>query len=103
MEERGRVESSSSPIVGNGFATFQYGEHVDNLKDTHNWYVKVMVETGIIGLIIAFFLLQQMLAVSYPSLQDAQPIRSIKALVSAFFLRSVPVSSPISLATVDLS
>ncbi len=41
------------------------GEHVDNLKDTHNWYVKVMVETGIIGLIIAFFLLQQMLAISY--------------------------------------
>jgi putative inorganic carbon (hco3(-)) transporter len=55
----------SSPIVGTGFATFQLGEHVDNLKDTHNWYVKVLVETGIIGLIIAFFLLQQMLAVAY--------------------------------------
>lgn len=54
-----------SPIVGNGFATFQMGEHVDNLKDTHNWYVKVMVETGIIGLIMALFLLQQMLALSY--------------------------------------
>jgi putative inorganic carbon (HCO3(-)) transporter len=54
-----------SPIVGNGFATFQLGEHIDNLKDTHNWYVKVMVETGIIGLIIAFILLQQLLAVSY--------------------------------------
>jgi len=55
----------SSPIVGTGFATFQLGEHVDNLKDTHNWYVKVMVETGIIGLIIALFLVQQMLAVGY--------------------------------------
>ncbi len=55
----------SSPLVGTGFATFQLGEHVDNLKDTHNWYVKIMVETGIIGLIIAFFLLQQMLAVAY--------------------------------------
>ena len=54
-----------SPIVGTGYATFQLGEHVDNLKDTHNWYVKVMVETGIIGLIIAFILLQQMLAISY--------------------------------------
>jgi putative inorganic carbon (HCO3(-)) transporter len=54
-----------SPIVGNGFATFQLGEHVDNLKDTHNWYVKVMVETGIIGLFIALFLLQQLLALSY--------------------------------------
>jgi hypothetical protein len=54
-----------SPIVGAGYATFQLGEHVDNLKDTHNWYVKVMVETGIIGLIIAFILLQQLLAMSY--------------------------------------
>jgi O-antigen ligase len=54
-----------SPIVGDGFATFQMGEHVDNLKDTHNWYVKVLVETGVIGLIMALMLLQQMLAVSY--------------------------------------
>jgi putative inorganic carbon (HCO3(-)) transporter len=54
-----------SPIVGNGFATFQLGEHVDNLKDTHNWYVKILVETGILGLIPVIFLLQQLLATSY--------------------------------------
>jgi len=54
-----------SPIVGTGFATFQLGEHVGDLKDTHNWYVKVLVETGIIGLIIAFILLQQLLVMSY--------------------------------------
>jgi len=54
-----------SPVVGSGFATFQFGEHVGNLKDTHNWYVKIMVETGIIGLLIALFLLQQMLALAY--------------------------------------
>jgi putative inorganic carbon (hco3(-)) transporter len=54
-----------SPVVGSGFATFQFGEHVGNLKDTHNWYVKIMVETGIIGLFIALFLLQQMLALAY--------------------------------------
>jgi O-antigen ligase len=54
-----------SPIVGTGFATFQMGEHVDSLKDTHNWYVKVLVETGIIGLIMVFFLLQQLFVLSY--------------------------------------
>jgi O-antigen ligase len=54
-----------SPIVGSGFATFQLGEHVDNLKDTHNWYVKVLVETGLIGLIVASLLLQQLLTLSY--------------------------------------
>src|SRR3979490_2559345 len=30
----------SDPIFGTGFATYQYTNHVDNLKDTHNWYVK---------------------------------------------------------------
>jgi putative inorganic carbon (HCO3(-)) transporter len=54
-----------SPIVGNGFATFQLGEHVDNLKDTHNWYVKVLVETGLVGLVMALLLLQQLLSLSY--------------------------------------
>ena len=54
-----------SPIVGTGFATFQLAEHVDNLKDTHNWYIKVMVETGIIGLMLAIYMLQQLLALSY--------------------------------------
>lgn len=55
----------SSPIVGSGYATFQMGEHVANLKDTHNWYVKVLVETGLIGFIIALLLLQQVLSLSY--------------------------------------
>lgn len=54
-----------SPIVGNGFATFQLGEHVADLHDTHNWYVKVLVETGLIGMVIALLLLQQLLALSY--------------------------------------
>jgi hypothetical protein len=54
-----------NPILGTGFATFMYGEHVASLKDTHNWYIKVMVETGIIGLIIAVLMLQQMLATAY--------------------------------------
>lgn len=61
-----------SPIVGEGFATFQLGEHVANLKDTHNWYVKILVETGIIGLIIAIFMLQQMLAISYRLFRRAE-------------------------------
>jgi len=55
----------ASPIVGNGFATYQLQSHIDNLGDTHNWYVKVLVETGLIGLIFAVFILQQMVVSSY--------------------------------------
>jgi putative inorganic carbon (HCO3(-)) transporter len=62
---------ANSPIVGDGFATFQLRQHVADLRDTHNWYVKVMVETGIIGLIMALFMLQQVLAVSYRLFRQA--------------------------------
>jgi O-antigen ligase len=61
-----------SPIVGTGFATFQYAEHVDKLKDTHNWYVKVMVETGIIGMIFALMLFQQMFSLGYRLFRRAE-------------------------------
>lgn len=55
----------ASPIVGNGYATFQLGEHVDNLKDTHNWYVKVLVETGIVGLALVLVLLTQIILLGW--------------------------------------
>ena len=54
----------SYPIFGAGFATFQYGEHVDDLKDTHNWYVKVLVETGLVGFAFAVVMIYQMFAVA---------------------------------------
>jgi putative inorganic carbon (hco3(-)) transporter len=62
----------SDPIFGTGFATYQFTQHVDNLKDTHNWYVKVMVETGIIGLVIVMVMLEQMLAVGYRLYKQAE-------------------------------
>jgi putative inorganic carbon (HCO3(-)) transporter len=62
----------SSPVLGIGFATYQIGNHVDGLKDTHNWYVKVMVETGIVGMIIVLAMLQQVLAVAYRLFKRAE-------------------------------
>jgi putative inorganic carbon (HCO3(-)) transporter len=47
------------PIIGNGYATFQFEKHVANLTDTHNWYVKVLVETGLVGFFIVLVLLVQ--------------------------------------------
>jgi O-antigen ligase len=54
-----------SPIIGNGYATFAFGQHVDSLKDTHNWYVKVLVETGLIGFAIASIIVWKILALSW--------------------------------------
>lgn len=45
------------PIFGTGFATYRYlGRSADYL-DTHNYYVKVVVETGFVGLIVFLYLL----------------------------------------------
>ena len=55
----------SSPIFGTGYASFQFGTHTANLKDTHNWFVKVMVETGIVGGLIVSILLGQALLTGY--------------------------------------
>lgn len=63
--ENAKKNFYNEPIFGMGYATFQFGEHTDNLKDTHNWYVKVLIETGILGGIMAAFLLFQMLALAY--------------------------------------
>jgi O-antigen ligase len=61
-----------SPIVGNGYATFQIMPHVHGLDDTHNWYVLVLVETGIIGLIMAFLLFEQIIAMAYRLFRKAK-------------------------------
>lgn len=63
--EAAKASFLSDPIAGVGYATYQMNAHTDNLRDTHNWYVKVLVETGLVGMIIALALIQQMLALSY--------------------------------------
>ncbi len=55
----------SSPLFGTGYASFQFGDHIGSLKDTHNWFIKVAVETGILGSIIALVMLSQMLLTGY--------------------------------------
>jgi O-antigen ligase len=61
-----------SPIVGNGYATFSFGKHVYDLNDTHNWWVLVMVEQGIIGLIMALVLFAQLFAISFRLFRKAK-------------------------------
>ena len=55
----------SSPVLGTGYASFQFGSHTDNLSDTHNWFVKVLVETGVAGGLITLVLLSQLLLTAY--------------------------------------
>lgn len=54
-----------SPVVGVGFGAFQFGDHTADLKDTHNYYVKVLVEMGLIGFAIYCVLVYQMFSAGY--------------------------------------
>jgi O-antigen ligase len=47
----------TNPLVGVGFYTYAYSEHLNNYKDSHNIYVKVLVETGVVGLMMFLWLL----------------------------------------------
>lgn len=63
--EEAKTSMLINPIFGTGYATYQYGTHAGDLKDTHNYYVKVMVETGLIGIGFTVLLFQQILSVAY--------------------------------------
>src|SRR4051794_6406604 len=45
------------PILGTGFVTYRYLGRSEDYLDTHNYYVKVTVETGLVGLGLFAYLL----------------------------------------------
>jgi O-antigen ligase len=38
------------PVFGTGFDTYQFMGRVGPYRDTHNYYVKVLLETGVVGI-----------------------------------------------------
>ncbi len=50
-----------NPVMGSGFDTYKYMHRVASYGDTHNYYVKVLVEMGLIGLLFFSVLLARML------------------------------------------
>jgi O-antigen ligase len=70
--EAAKKKFYNEPVLGIGYAAFQFGQHTDDLKDTHNWFVKVLVETGLVGGLFALALLQQMLATAWRLFRHAK-------------------------------
>jgi O-antigen ligase len=48
---------ASSPLLGTGFYTYAFMHRVGEYSDTHNFFVKVLMETGIVGMLIFLWLL----------------------------------------------
>jgi O-antigen ligase len=49
-----------NPITGTGFDTYSHLGRVGSFRDTHNYYVKVLAETGVVGLMLYLVLLWRM-------------------------------------------
>jgi len=52
------------PVFGTGYDTYKFMDRVGPYRDTHNMYVKVLLETGIFGLGLFLWLLWSMYAFS---------------------------------------
>jgi O-antigen ligase len=49
-----------NPALGAGFDTYQWQHRVGVYTDTHNYFLKVLVETGVLGLMLFLFVLARM-------------------------------------------
>jgi len=56
---------SSNPVVGTGFVTYMYMGRVGHFTDTHNLYMKVLVETGIVGMFIFLWVLAKLFTIAF--------------------------------------
>jgi len=71
------------PIFGTGFDTYAQLHRVGIYEDTHNYYLKVMVETGIVGFILFLFLLGKAFALGFRLYRRADD-KFLKALGLGF-------------------
>jgi O-antigen ligase len=57
MWEKGMELFKGSPLVGIGYGVFRMMDFGTGLHDTHNIYVKILVEQGVIGILLFLFVI----------------------------------------------
>lgn len=55
----------SHPLLGTGFDSYRYMHRVGSLEDTHNYYLKVCLEEGVLGLLLFVIVLGEMIRQGY--------------------------------------
>jgi O-antigen ligase len=48
---------ASNPATGTGFATYAFMHRIGGYEDTHNYFLKILVETGVVGMLFFLWLL----------------------------------------------
>src|SRR5579871_2158440 len=61
-----------NPALGAGFDTYEWQHRVGIYTDTHNYFLKVLVETGVLGLMFFLFLLAKMTRLGVKLYRTAQ-------------------------------
>lgn len=92
--EEALQEVSVNPVFGLGFNTYAYMDHISGYKDSHNIYVKVLVETGIVGLILFLILLFKSANAGYQLFRIAdEPFHAALGLGLAAWVASAIISN----------
>lgn len=86
--------SSRELIFGTGFDTYEFLHRVGEFGDTHNYYLKVLVETGIVGLLIFLWMLVKAFIAGFRLYREADdPFLKFLGLGFATMLVSVMVAN----------
>jgi O-antigen ligase len=73
-----------NPLLGTGYDTYQWMGRVGPYRDTHNYYLKVFLELGLIGLVVFFWQLRAAGQMSWRLFRQTQD-EFVSALGGSFF------------------
>lgn len=60
-----------NPATGTGFYTYKYMGRVGGYRDTHNYYIKILVETGIVGFVLFITLICRLVMTGFRLFQSS--------------------------------
>lgn len=61
-----------NPVTGSGFDTYGFMGRVGGYRDTHNYYIKILAETGIIGIFFYIALLLKLFSSGLTLLRSSE-------------------------------